>query len=125
MREIKFRGKSTINGIWVYGYFFVNMGHYVIHNDEVTQPIHPWSVGQFTGLKDKNGKDIFESDIIKASGNGIAEIIWCDLDAMFKTKWHDAVYRRIRGESEKIFSNHEITLEVIGNIHDNPELLKQ
>ena len=125
MREILFRGK-TAEGKWVYGYYVVLKGakstyHYIL-TGEMTfglnyeeHEIIPETVGQYTGLVDKNGRRIFEGDIVK----------WF-------SKKYTVVYKdgRFIGEEEHFigvdeygFINLYGEVEVIGNIHDNKELL--
>lgn len=137
MREIKFRGKIH-NGEWVYGslVYFSN-SVFVIHYEIGTATIRrfdwcyvdPDTVGQFTGLKDCNGKEIYEGDIIRSydsKGDEIIHIIeHYDEEACF--------IARLNGYSKDDFGCgpvrqswiNEFKKEAIGNIHDNPELIKQ
>lgn len=125
MREILFRGKRKDNGEWVegfpvriydYGGLVWDM-HPFNTNLEVTHSVIPNSIGQFTGLKDKNGKKIFEGDIVK-QGEHIMLVEWYEFLASF------ALAFSVDGYYHEAISNSHIYLEVIGNIHDNPELLK-
>ena len=133
MREILFRGKRTDNGEWEYGDLWCNpYGKRAVCivspiNDQGTtggNEVIPETVGQYTGLTDRNGTKIFEGDIVVFADFFNDEIhrgvvYWCDL-----AFWFDCT--ETEGD-EGIYSLAYISaniLEVIGNIYDNPELLK-
>lgn len=141
MRQIKFRGRSLTNGKWVSGDSIKHTENASENGTDVLTyigsrvpnarkvgamkwvPVAPSTAGQFTGLKDRNGKEIYEGDILERYNEaGITMHIdyfgsqfgcvqhwdgvdgegsWYPLDSYFTEEW-----------------------EVIGNIHDNPELLK-
>lgn len=110
MRIIKFRGKRP-NG-WNYGrnIRFKNSGSVLILGADV----NPETVGQFVGLYDKNGKEIYEGDILREPETGIlVEVVYDAPKFCFRHNAHE--YR---------FLNHPENFEVVGNIHDNPGLLK-
>lgn len=129
MREITFRGKRIDNGEWVEGnlvrndngkdYFIVFMGDdYLDYFWEII--VDPNTVGQYTGLTDKNGKRIFEGDILQYKNETCWVINWCAEETRF------VVTGYIDGKKcehiciDVVFRD----FEVIGNIHDNSELLK-
>ena len=125
MREILFRGKRTDNRQWVYGL----LGRYnadfecanIIDEFELLVPVKTESVGQYTGLTDKNGKKIFEGDIVNDEQSGYNYFIkWFPEYACFSLANKNGNMEFGCDEFE-IFLNDLI---VIGNIHDNPELLK-
>ncbi|MBO7285408.1 MAG: hypothetical protein J6U69_02305 [Alistipes sp.] len=119
MREIKFRGK-TRNGKWVYGYAakFAHDSVPVILEDTengiAPRKIIPETVGQFTGLHDKNGKEIYEGDIVDTSIQGISKVLYDSGQYTIESKNY----------STAIAYRFPIHIIIIGNIHDNPELLK-
>lgn len=127
MREIKFRGK-TFNGDWEFGdlsQWNENDGRKrTFISVEGLEPIevHPDSVGQYTGLKDKNGKEIFEGDIIIINRYKEEAIIeWNDELGFFVLRCYGGeIGKKPLGEWLQ-----EFDLFLIGNIYDNPELIKR
>lgn len=128
MREILFRGKRKDNGEWVEGFLTIDptICDYVIDIVGLTSiMIRPETVGQYTGLCDKNGKRIFEGDIVKAQDD-IFSSPFCD-GVVGKIVYDECAYfiePRNPMDSQWLF-NECAVYEIIGNIHDNPELLKE
>lgn len=124
MREIKFRGKSTkidCFGKWVYGDLHIRTPFAHIHEDIGKRvPIDPDTIGQFTGLTDKNDKEIYEGDIIKTG-----QFPW---EASYIVNW-DVISARfifVSTESGSYLTPRDFNfdyVEVVGNTIDNPELL--
>ena len=123
-REILFRGKRIENGEWVYGSLVLWYdGSISIETGVYDAPMYavdPATIGQYTGLTDKNGKRIFEGDLITIPGSkrqGLpAPVKWSNFDARFE------VCRR--GFNPICLDGDEGIYEVIGNIHDNCEFLE-
>lgn len=126
MREILFRGKRKDNKEWVQGDLLHNGYDYetAIWEQEtklVTEVI-PESVGQYTGLTDKNGTKIFEGDIVNVNTN--KDTLCHRYEGRNLVIRFDEYHRFVAsGKLEYPLCNH-YEWEVIGNIHDNPELLK-
>lgn len=159
-REIKFRGKvkyngnHKFNGEWIYGYYRNNdignafitetldeIENYIFEETEVEEE----TIGQYTGLHDKNGKEIYEGDIVKRTliDKKDNRVFFEDTYQIifergtFKYKGIKEFYINIKGEKYKeenkssykqeLGSNFGVnieSIEVIGNIYDNPELLE-
>ena len=119
-REIEFRGKRLDNGEWLYGDLMHDNhgGCYVYPLDSLglfaENKVAPDTVGQFTGLCDKNGKKIFEDDVVRY--NDTFDSDYVKYDEKQKVEFIDGCFYPI---SEEWCQD----IKVIGNIHDNPELL--
>lgn len=123
MREILFRGK-TFDNDWVEGFYVNQFRAHEIYclddSDYETRHVNPSTVGQYTGLTDKNGKKIFEGDVVVVplSGKpakGIVEYFKTDICGF-------AVITQPQYSNYVLQKNY--AYEVIGNIYDNPELLE-
>lgn len=126
MREILFRGKGSSDGAWHYGSLDLTEGNtrpiILEHDGEFDiggYLVDPETVGQYTGLKDKNGTRIFEGDIIEYNGT--------KHKVVFENRLHSTYFGIVMSAMETWgFSNSVPAnmMEVIGNIYDNPELLE-
>lgn len=123
-REILFRGKRIDNGEWVEGFYvrrtddcLLDSGkHYIVNCDAYGfswYEVDPDTVGEYTGFSDKNGKKIFEGDILKSFRGDV-------LSVTHRTTYF-LMQRKNGRASTWLLANHN---EVIGNIHDNHELLE-
>ena len=130
MRNYKFRGKRVDNGEWVYGNL---IEHYDILDSRIKylyiesctgedrNEVIPETIGQFTGLTDKNGKEIYEWDILKFEAESPYPFLIMDNGVV---KYEPCRFYLDDGVNEiGIHVDNWYELEVIGNIHDNPELL--
>lgn len=140
MREILFRGKRIDNGEWVEGFYVhIPCGRFLCDEHLIQTvdadgrigqlyTVYESTLGQFTGLTDKNGKKIFEGDIVHVLGNQKVED-WKNVDYIGSVAFLDAGFCAIDGTIEDhAFRRYQLPrldfdLEVIGNIHDNPGLL--
>ncbi len=127
-REIKFRAKDKRTGEWCIGELHLSSKVPHIHPDVLSSiPIDPDTVGQYTGLKDINGKEIYEGDIIKgldSTKNDILHVVkWDDQTASFEAYLIPFDKHLHKGPLSQNWLDF-FDKEVIGNIFDNPELLK-
>ena len=119
MREILFKGKRTDNGEWVLGLLARYNSNFetanMVNELGILIPVLSSTVGQYTGLTDKNGKKIFEGDILYDDYNEDNCLI------IFQEGGFDIVEDNICWHCQDCDMSD---FEIIGNIHDNPELLK-
>ena len=142
MRGILFRGK-TDDGEWVYGSFCMDareqfnglcgVDGFIRLYDKAkgkmqTYEVDRETVGQYTGLKDKNGKRIFEDDVCRFREWSKGEMCWVG-----KVHWEHQQFMISGGPNKECETMFELCLsrfipeniEVIGNVHDNPELMEK
>ncbi len=132
MREILFRGKRVDNGEWVVSDSFYQCNGIIKLWDEPNRDgyveVIPKTVGQYTGLKDKIGKKIFEGDIVLFEDESPLNYEYHDCTEMRcgEIKFDDGQFyitNRIAVYMEDLIYSDTMDCKVIGNIHDNPELL--
>lgn len=131
-REIVFRGKSKHNGEWLYGDLEYNRQKDIarIHTYnkagmyEGQEIVDAETVGQFAGLLDKNGKEIYEGDILRWYDDNILYVVTFE-SGMFYASIKECNEGMIGGFSLYRLTKYDYRkCEIVGNIHDNPELLK-
>jgi uncharacterized phage protein (TIGR01671 family) len=137
MREILFRGKRSCNGEWEYGSLILwNDGDAEIcitsseeHEEQSKVLVYPETVGQYTGLTDKNGTKIFEGDIVaqnwydhdEPTDDSFGEVVFCEYDCSFSVMdvEKDGIVPLGRCHA------YHWEAEVIGNVHDKAWLLRK
>jgi hypothetical protein len=144
-REIIFRGKSIGTGEWLYGNVQIpskpGIGYFMWDEELYQKAVYPETIGQYTGLKDKNEKKIFEGDIVRfqVPDGTIRHFVieWADEDRILKPlsdfvpdgspirisgwcfNWRG--YRLYPTVIDGVPDNE--VMEIVGNVHDNPELI--
>lgn len=145
MREIKFRGKRVDTKEWTYGYYFMGstgVPYILVLHDDISRmtefyDVIPETVGQFTGLLDKTGKKIFEGDILRFPAKDEYEkttfvgyeVFYHDNDCAYTHIWFQMNRMHFYGYlcggecRAKLLPKYTSQMVIVGNIHDNPELL--
>ena len=129
MREILFRGKRLDNGGWSIGDLLqYRSGETIIHSYvngcRVADAVDPSTVGQYTGLKDKNGKRIFEEDIVKTSDITHEGVIQIPGES-FEIAMRKGCWVMVAGEDWGFLETNRECIEVIGNIHETRNCWKE
>lgn len=131
MRQIKFRGKRVDTGQWVYGFYrqypiykpcgtCIDHINHFIDFDCFSEFVDPSTVGQYTGLKDKNGREIYEGDILR---------LVTDFGEIFNREvyyWDGRFCIHVEDETDILSIAYAVeanSAEISGNIHDNPDLI--
>lgn len=134
--RIKYRAKDKFTGRWVYGFpRKTALGNWLMHSKGAIYPINSETLGQYTGLNDKNGKEIYEGDIIHLNdeefelehGNGI--VVFLDKDLGGRPcggMWYVEDADEDSRTDNSLYDLYQCgQLEIIGNIFDNKNLLEQ
>ncbi|WP_273084636.1 YopX family protein [Capnocytophaga gingivalis] len=139
MRTIKFRGFSNCNSQWTYGNLVIVDGEYHITDQEECEEVSDYtlvdenSVGQFTGLYDKNGNEIYENDILQLKIDGkeynpllvVYSEVYAGFCMLSENTLNNIIYKPHRPVNPNWWDEFKDEIEIIGNIYDNPELFKQ
>ena len=141
MRDILFRGKRVDNGEWVYSSIIMQDKEHKLLSTEVElfdgqkwRAVDPETVGEYTGLTDKNGKKIFEGDIVKLTDKSFGykwkEVVeFGNPNGNYTWGWQLKPIGKAKNVNTDILCWVEMEeagafCKIIGNIHDNPELLE-
>ena len=126
-REILFRGKDKATKKWVYGDYTHNEGlktHYISRNVNNTSrkawEVDPDTIGQYTGLKDKDGNKIFEGDIVIIAEKLKTKVVYYDGAFRMQSEFSPTP----TDTTDMGYMMREFSVRVIGNVHDDPELIK-
>lgn len=134
MRETIFRGKRVRDGEWIYGsHIHLNIGKDYIGEGQTwigtlrpcMDEVVPETVGQYTGLTDKNGKKIFEGDVVQTAKYGKDSGTGCNFAGKdtFLVCFEDCGFC-LRNKWRRFNLRADTDYEAIGNIYDNPELME-
>ena len=129
MRDIKFRGLKLDDGKWMFGSLFIREqnaygkpGFLICHFGGYCELVNPKTIGQYTGLKDKNGVEIYEGDIVVHKGRIKRKcvVVW-DGDRWVTEFDLGGDWKK---EVKKYSMRKTHQYEIVGNIYQNPELLE-
>lgn len=131
MREILFRGKRVDNGEWIEGFFaksgdktFILIDTGIAFGYVTMKEVLSETIGQYTGLTDKNGKKIFEGDIVELTYYTLPEERKVMAEVAYEEESAAFVLYSFGTENKGICVEIYNTKKAIGNIHDNPEMLE-
>ena len=124
MNTILFRGKRVDAEEWVYGNYahtdcYAKQNNYIYQNNPLEYAVIPETVSQFTGITDRNGKKVFEGDIIELPDRYV-EVTWSELNAQYDLTF--VKYKNVKPiDFNGVYMKDLHKYEVVANIHDSPD----